>query len=119
MARQPTHRRVSTTGHGEAVLDHLLSAFQSLTANKLRAALTMLGVVIGVLSVALLVSVGDGARAYLDDTLSGIGTNLLSVTPGRRETRGGFGGPPGNVARPLTMDDVHALERQGTLLRAV
>src|SRR5512135_2123873 len=101
------------------MLDHLISAFTALRANKVRSALTMLGVVIGVLSVALLVSVGDGARAYLDQTLSGIGTNLLFVTPGRRETRGGFGGPPGNIARPLTMDDVHALERQGTMLRAV
>jgi putative ABC transport system permease protein len=101
------------------MIEHLRAALAAILANKLRAALTMLGVIIGVLSVALLVSVGDGARKYLDDTLSGIGTNLLSVTPGRRETRGGFAGPPGNIARPLTMDDVHALERQGTLLREV
>jgi putative ABC transport system permease protein len=102
------------------VFDHFLSAFQALAANKIRAGLTMLGVVIGVLAVTLLVSVGDGARAYLDQTLSGLGTNLLNILPGRRETRGGFGGPPaGNVARPLTMDDARALERQATLLRAV
>jgi len=102
------------------MLDHLLSALQSLASNKVRASLTMLGVVIGVLAVTLLVSVGDGARAYLDTTLSGIGTNLLSVLPGRRETRGGFGGPQGGtVAKPLTMDDVRALQRQATLLRGV
>jgi putative ABC transport system permease protein len=101
------------------MLDHLLSAFQAIAANKVRAALTMLGVIIGVLAVTLLVSVGDGARAYLDKTLSGIGTNLVMVAPGRRETRGGFGPPQGNVAKPLTMDDVHALERQSTLLRGV
>jgi putative ABC transport system permease protein len=101
------------------MIEYLLSAFVSLTANKVRAALTMLGVIIGVLAVTLLIGVGDGARRYLDETLSGIGTNLLIVTPGRRETRG-FGGPPqGNTQKPLTMDDVRALERQGTLLRGV
>jgi putative ABC transport system permease protein len=66
----------------------------------------------------LLVSVGDGARAYLDKQLSSIGTNLLMIQPGRRETRG-FGPPAGNVSRPLTMDDVQALERQATMLRGV
>jgi putative ABC transport system permease protein len=100
--------------------EHVLTALQALASNKVRAALTMLGVVIGVLAVTLLVGVGDGARAYLDETLNGIGTNLLNVVPGRTETRGGFGPPPAQgVARPLTMDDVRALERQGTLLRGV
>ena len=101
------------------MLDHLLSAITALAANKIRSFLTTLGVVIGVLAVTLLVSIGDGTRAYLDDTLTSIGTNLLTVQPGRRETRGGFGPPAGNAQKPLTMDDVAALERQGTLLRGV
>jgi putative ABC transport system permease protein len=100
------------------MIEHMLSALQALGANKVRAALTMLGVVIGVLAVTLLVGVGDGARAYLDRTLSSLGTNLLNVVPGRTETRG-FGPPAQGTARPLTMDDVRALERQGTLLRGV
>ncbi len=100
------------------MFEHALSAVLALSANKLRAALTMLGVVIGVLAVTLLVSVGDGARAYLNNTLSGIGTNLLSVVPGRTETRG-LGPPAQGLARPLTMDDARALSRQGTLLRGV
>jgi putative ABC transport system permease protein len=100
------------------MLEHVLSAFQALSANKVRAALTMLGVVIGVLAVTLLVGVGDGARAYLDRTLSGLGTNLLNISPGRTETRG-FGPPAQGVSRPLTMDDVRALERQAGLLRGV
>ncbi len=102
------------------MFEHVLSALLALGANKLRAALTMLGVVIGVLAVTLLVSIGDGARSYLDRTLTSLGTNLLNVVPGRTETRGGFGPPPASgVARPLTMDDVRALERQATLLRGV
>ncbi|MBK8171962.1 MAG: ABC transporter permease [Sandaracinaceae bacterium] len=101
------------------MFEHLRSALQSLTSNKTRAGLTMLGVIIGVLAVVLLVSVGDGARVYLDSTLSSIGTNLLFVTPGRRETRGGFSHPQSGSAKPLTMDDVHALERQTHLLTSV
>jgi putative ABC transport system permease protein len=103
------------------MIEHLLSALSSLTANKVRAALTMLGVIIGVLAITLLVSVGDGARAYIETTLNGMGTNLLIIAPGRSETRGGFGGPPhgGSVSHPLMMDDARMLERQGTLLRGV
>ncbi|MFO0653145.1 MAG: ABC transporter permease [Polyangiales bacterium] len=102
------------------MFEHVLSALLALGSNKLRAALTMLGVVIGVLAVTLLVSIGDGARSYLDRTLSSLGTNLLNVVPGRTETRGGFGPPPASgIARPLTMDDVRALERQATLIRGV
>ncbi len=100
------------------MIEYLRSAISALIANKVRASLTMLGVIIGVLAVTLLVSVGDGARKYLDDTIGGIGTNLLIVTAGKRETKG-MGGQPLNSARPLTLDDVRALERQGTLLRAV
>ena len=100
------------------MFEHVLSALLALSANKIRAALTMLGVVIGVLAVTLLVGVGDGARAYLDRTLTSLGTNLLNVIPGRTETRG-FGPPAQGVSRPLTMDDVRALERQATLLRGV
>jgi putative ABC transport system permease protein len=112
----------STTGRRGRradMFEHFLSALQALAANKVRSSLTMLGVVIGVMAVTLLVSVGDGARAYLETTLSGIGTNLLAIQPGKRETRGGLAGPPGSIAKPLTMDDVRALERQGTLLRGV
>ncbi len=102
------------------MFEHVLSALLALNSNKLRAALTMLGVVIGVLAVTLLVGVGDGARKYLDTTLSSLGTNLLNVVPGRTETRGGFGPPPASgIARPLTMDDVRAIERQATLIRGV
>jgi putative ABC transport system permease protein len=101
------------------MFEHLITAFSALAANKLRASLTMLGVIIGVLAVTLLVSVGEGARAYLDQTLTGLGTNLLVVTPGRNETRGGFGPHGGAVSKPLVMEDVRALERQATLVRGV
>ncbi|MDP3279331.1 MAG: ABC transporter permease [Deltaproteobacteria bacterium] len=100
------------------MFEHVLSAILALQANKIRAALTMLGVVIGVLAVTLLVGVGDGARIYLDQQISGLGTNLITIVPGRRETRG-FGPPAANSAKPLVMEDVRALERHASLLRGV
>lgn len=100
------------------MFEHILSAILALTSNKIRAALTMLGVVIGVLAVTLLVGVGDGARIYLDEQINGLGTNLITIVPGRRETRG-FGPPAANSARPLVMEDIRALERQAHLISGV
>ena len=57
-------------------------AFQALVANRLRSALTTLGVVIGVLSVVLLVAIGQGAREEITGAIEGLGSNLLFVVPG-------------------------------------
>lgn len=56
-------------------------AFSRLGASRLRSALTMLGVIIGVASVVALVAVGQGATAGVTARLNGLGTNLLTVTP--------------------------------------
>ncbi|MCG3172295.1 MAG: Macrolide export ATP-binding/permease protein MacB [Myxococcota bacterium] len=89
----------------------ILLALSNVWANKLRAVLTTLGVIIGVTSVILLVSIGEGARNYLAEQFAGLGTNLLIITPGKRETRGiGPGG--GNTERKLTLEDVSAIKRQ-------
>ncbi|HMR48824.1 MAG TPA: ABC transporter permease [Arachnia sp.] len=68
-------------------------AWRGLTANKMRSALTMLGVMIGVASVIILVAVGSGASRSVSDTLSSLGTNTLTITPGA--SSGGFAGFPG------------------------
>ena len=60
--------------------ESLLSAFDSLRANKLRALLTMLGVIIGVAAVIALLSLGNGVSATISDEISSIGTNLISIT---------------------------------------
>ena len=59
-------------------------AFEAILSNKVRSGLTMLGVIIGVLAVILLVSIGEGARLYITKELTGLGTNLLIITPGKR-----------------------------------
>lgn len=90
----------------------------ALRANKMRAFLTTLGVIIGVLSVILLVSLGEGARMYLGETFAGMGSNLLQVTPGRRETKG-FGAPPVSTVHKLTREDELALRHRASTLDGV
>jgi putative ABC transport system permease protein len=93
-------------------LDQTRVAVESIRSNKLRSFLTTLGVVIGVTSVILLVSIGEGLRTYLSDLFAGMGSNLLFVSPGKRDTRGSGHGPPLSTVRKLTMDDVRALRQR-------
>jgi putative ABC transport system permease protein len=90
--------------------DLLGLALSRLGTGKLRTALTMLGVIIGVASVVALVSIGEGATSGINSRLQGLGTNLLSVTPGATTTgatRGAFGS-----ATTLTIEDASALTTQ-------
>ncbi|MEE8408314.1 MAG: ABC transporter permease [Myxococcota bacterium] len=99
-------------------LESATEAIASLAANKLRSALTMLGVIIGVAAVIALVSLGQGVEVYIKDAFSGIGTNLIAVRVGKTETRG-QGPPAGSPPRRLTMEDVRALRMRTRYLRAV
>ena len=91
-------------------LDLTVLAWGAVLANRLRSALTMLGVVIGVASVILLTALGEGARQYIMGEFGQFGTNLLSVSPGRATTSGMPGGI-GATVRKLTIDDGEALYR--------
>ncbi|GAA2423021.1 ABC transporter permease [Streptomyces mauvecolor] len=82
-------------------------AFGGLAANKVRSALTMLGVLIGVAAVIVLLAVGNGSSQAVKDSIEKLGTNALTVSSG-----GGFGGPRSSgatVTKPLTVDDARAL----------
>ncbi len=92
-------------------LDQTRVAIDSIRSNKMRSFLTTLGVVIGVTSVILLVSIGEGLRFYLTDIFAGMGSNLLFVTPGKRDTRGGGHGALSTV-RKLTLADARALRQR-------
>ena len=91
-------------------------ALEAILSNKMRSGLTMLGVIIGVLAVILLVSIGEGARVYITKELTGLGTNLLIITPGKTTTSGGFHPPSAGTVRKLTYDDAQALRRRAWLL---
>jgi putative ABC transport system permease protein len=80
-------------------------ALEALRANRLRSALTMLGVIIGVAAVVVLVALGSGAKQEVEDQVEGLGSNIIIVVPGKFE----LGSAP-SVSR-LTLDDVALLGR--------
>jgi putative ABC transport system permease protein len=71
------------------MMENVRLAFRALAANKLRAALTMLGITIGVAAVITLLSVGDGVSRYVADQFEGLGSNLIFVFPGQFSFSGG------------------------------
>ena len=90
-------------------IDILVTALTSLTANKMRASLTLLGIVIGVTAVIVLVSLGRGVQASITSEFEGLGANLITVTAG--STEGGFGaffGESGDEMT-LTLEDAYAI----------
>ena len=93
-----------------SVRDLLHLALGRLGTGKLRTALTMLGVIIGVASVVALVAVGQGATSGISNRLAGLGTNLLTVNPGATTT--GFTRGAAGSSTTLTLADATAL---GTL----
>ncbi|GMB01481.1 ABC transporter permease [Pelosinus sp. IPA-1] len=68
--------------------ESILIAFAGLKANKLRAMLTMLGIIIGVGAVIAMVSIGMGVRDKVESSIAGLGSNLLVVTPGAASSGG-------------------------------
>ena len=91
-------------------------SLEAILSNKMRSGLTMLGVIIGVMAVILLVSIGEGAKVYITRELTGLGTNLLIITPGKTTTSGGFHPPSAGTVRKLTYDDALALKRRAWML---
>ena len=85
-------------------------AGRALGGHRLRTGLSLLGVAVGVTSVVLLTSLGEGARQYVVGEFAALGSNLLIVTPGKTETTG-FAPPIGSAPHDLTVDDVEAIRR--------
>ncbi|MEA3342137.1 MAG: ABC transporter permease [Chloroflexota bacterium] len=90
------------------LLDNVRVALDGLVANKMRSALTMLGVVIGVAAVIALLAIGEGAQASITDQITSAGTNLLFVSPGAASNRGPVQGASGSAVT-LTYDDAEAI----------
>ena len=90
--------------------DSFRSALQSLVVNKLRSALTMLGVIIGVAAVIAMVSVGNGASQSVQNTILNLGSNLVTVTPSNATDQGLRGA--GAQAQSLTLDDMQSIKDQ-------
>lgn len=90
---------------------------QALRGYRTRTFLLLLAMAIGVASVVLLTSLGEGARLYVTQQFSSLGTNLLIVLPGRNETTGASPPMMGAVPRDLTLDDARALQRNAYVKR--
>jgi putative ABC transport system permease protein len=98
-------------------VESLRIALVSLSANKLRSALTMLGIIIGVAAVISLMGVGRGASAAIDSQINSMGTNLLFVSPGST-SESGVRTAQGS-AQTLTYEDALALADPDNGLTAV
>lgn len=90
------------------IKDNLKSAFASLWQNRMRAFLTVLGILIGVGAVIAMVSVGQGTQAQVRAQIEGLGSNLLSIVPGSTSSNGPIRDAAGTQPT-LTYDDALAV----------
>lgn len=98
--------------------DAFKTATRSLTHSKTRTALTMLGIIIGIASVIILMSVGQSAQGLILGQVQGIGSNLIIISPGAPQGDGGFSPPAasqGVVITTLQQRDVDALLREPSI----
>ena len=83
------------------------SAAEALFSNPMRSLLTMLGIIIGVASVMVMMSIGEGAKAQIEAQISSVGTNVLTLQPGNMNRGGRNQG--GGSGRPFNEADVTAI----------
>ena len=89
--------------------DAIRLALRAVTAQRLRSFLTLLGIAVGIASVILLTSIGEGIHRFVLAEFTQFGTNIASISPGKVKTSGPAPtGIPSSV-RPLTLDDARAL----------
>jgi putative ABC transport system permease protein len=94
-----------------SVLNTLRIAGRAIRRNKIRSALTMLGVIIGVASVIAMIALGSGARAAIDEQIQNQGTNVIHVNAGSWGRMGTARGGIGSTTT-LTIEDAQAIENQ-------
>jgi putative ABC transport system permease protein len=94
------------------LLNIIRVAFRALVRNKMRAALTMLGIIIGVSAVVAMVSIGQGAQATVQAQIDSIGTNLLFVSAGAQNVGGVRSGTGDSGTNTLTVEDLDAIKRE-------
>ncbi len=93
------------------LIESFVIAIRSLSANKLRSLLTMLGIIIGVGAVISLMSIGRGAQASITSTFEELGSNVLYVMPRSSDVGGLVGMSPAFTTPSLTLNDAESLKR--------
>jgi len=94
----------------EEFTEHVRSALRAIRANKLRSALSMLGILIGVTAVIAMLAIGKGAQKSVETQLSSLGSNLVMLSPQTPRGSGGARGAQGSFSR-LSLEDVAAIRR--------
>lgn len=97
--------------------DLFAETIRSLSGNKVRSSLTILGIVIGIASVIALVAIGQGAQNTISRNIEAIGSNLILVNPGSQRIGGISQG--GGSAQSLTIEDADAIKSQVANIKAV
>jgi len=92
-------------------IDMMRMAWGAVAGHRLRSALTMLGIAIGITAVILLTSLGEGLRLFVVSEFTQFGTNLIGINPGKSETSGGNPAALAGSIRRLTVEDVDVLRR--------
>ena len=93
-------------------------ALSAVSGHRLRSLLSVLGIAIGIGSVILLTSIGEGTRRYILEQSTQFGTHLVSINPGKSETVG-IPGVLGGTTHKLTLDDAEAIARLPNVVRVV
>lgn len=101
-----------------STLELFFTALRSIAQNKVRAMLTTLGVIIGVMSVILLIALGESAQSYVEREFAVMGSNVIILTPGKQETAGMFPITAGSH-RKLTYDIAKAIKRKAVGINGV
>lgn len=99
------------------ILNLIRIAFKALLRNKLRAFLTMLGIIIGVAAVIAMVAIGQGSKQSIQSQLSSMGSNMITIMPSSNVAGGARLG--GSSVNTLTIDDVKAIRKQAVNVGAV
>jgi macrolide transport system ATP-binding/permease protein len=114
----PTHPALEKSVHDnksqkwQRIRENLRMAYVALSLNKMRTALATLGIVIGIGSVVAMVAVGQGAKASVEEQLSSLGTNVLTVWPINPRNTPNMAG--GNRYRRFTLEDLEAVKNLAT-----
>jgi putative ABC transport system permease protein len=91
--------------------DLLKEALRSITANKLRSGLTILGIIIGITAVIAMLSIGEGAKRQIAQSVESLGSNIITVFPGIIQPGRGIVSAGRGSAQSLKMEDVEAIRK--------
>ena len=96
------------------LLNLIKIAFKAIILNKVRTLLTMLGIIIGVAAVIAMLAIGEGSKESIRNTISSMGSNMITVRPGE-DDRGPARGSGGDV-QTLTLKDYEVIKEKTTLI---